>query len=98
MGRPTKEEALHKAIAALGGLGIDRKSVKPWDIIAAIAADPAMEPSIRLRAAIALTAAPLKTAEEAQEQQYREMDQMQRRWDEADEDERAAIIAEARAN
>jgi hypothetical protein len=95
IGRPTREEALHKAIAAFGGVGIDRKLVKPWDIIAAIAADPEMEPSIRLRAAVALTEAPLKTAQEEQEQRYREMAERRAAWEEADEAGRAQLIEEA---
>lgn len=54
MGRPTKEEALIKAIEAFGGAGIDYELVDPRNIVAAIAADPAVSAPIRLRACVIL--------------------------------------------
>lgn len=45
------------------------------------AADPAIEPSIRLRTAIALTEAPLKTPAEEQQERYSEMEQMRAAWE-----------------
>lgn len=56
MGRPTKEEALTRAIEALGGVGIDHELVDPRRIVAAIAADPAVPETTRLRACLILMA------------------------------------------
>jgi hypothetical protein len=69
MGRPTKEEALTRAIEAFGGVGIDHESIDPRRIVAAIAANPAVAETVRLRACVILMSQETRDYEAALQRQ-----------------------------
>jgi hypothetical protein len=54
MGRPTREQALIKAIEAFEGDGIPYKLLDPRNILASIAANPKSSESARIRACVVL--------------------------------------------
>lgn len=104
MGRPTKEEALVKAIEAFGGLGIDFQLVDPRNILAAIAANPAASESALIRASIVLLGGSIvdyqrrKQRQESEEAEERRREESRREYEEADDAGRARMSAEAEAD
>lgn len=101
MGRPTKEEALAKAIEAFGGAGIPIEAVDPVAILAAIAANPNSSESGRLRACMALVSDDVLNYQLRKRDRERDdamNEAMRRQYEDADEAGRAQMVDRAKTS